>query len=894
MKKTLITGIFNIFLIFNSLSQIDSTFSKSYNNKPLSEVIFDIEKHFNIDIVNREIPINQLELSRTFKNATAGQVLRSIIDGTGYFFMELNEKVYLFETSLYSRDILDLVHANYTNTEFKLLRNRSGKISSVEEGKKKVIISGKILQSSDDQPIQGVTIKNISYSDGTISGLDGEFKIEGFLGENNLLINSYGYTSENLNLNLNTDTVLTIYLNSDVITFDEVVVTGNNAQEKVDRPQGGLEKISIRQIKELPTFLGEVDVVRSIISLPGVNTVGEGSSGFNVRGGNVDENLILFDRIPIFNSSHLFGFFSIFNSESIESFDLHKGGFSARYGGRSSSVLDVEGRKGSFSEKSLSGSLGLISTKVSLDGPLIKDKLAARVNFRRAYTSLIKTFVNNPEIENKEAGFYDLNIKLDAKLENSSLSFSGLLSGDTYQFLEDTTSNVKNTGASLIYRNFSLNKLSFLLKSSYSKYSNGIRNDDSRIGFDYESYIEHTDLSAEVIYDISNSSYLEVGVQSILYRLNLGELVPNTPGAFNKSFAGRERALHNSAFIDYGGKLFERLNYSLGLRYNYFLNIGPATIYNYQENELPYKNINDSTIISGNSAYNTYSGLEPRVSLSYSINKSSSIKFGYNLTNQYINLISNSVAISPVSYWKLSDSYIKPRVTNQVSLGYFLNQEKFSFQVEPFYKWQSNLLEYSAGSQVFINENLERDLLLAEGYSYGSEFKLEKSGRFNGWLSYTYSRTLRRILSNVNESIAGEIFPANFDSPHNFNAVVNYKVSKRVSVSSNFQFRSGRPFTIPESIFEYQGNVYANFSKRNDGRIPNYHRLDLSMTLKSNLKKTSKIKGEWNFSLYNVYGRKNPFTIFYGTVGNGRLPQAYKLSVLGGVFPSVSYNFTLK
>ncbi|ADR22861.1 collagen-binding protein [Marivirga tractuosa] len=894
MKKFLTTLGISIFILFNSFSQVDSTFTKQYVDEPLSDIIVDVENHFNVDVVNSDIPINQLLISTNFEEATFGQVLRYILDGTGYFFMELNNQFFIFESSFYSKEILDLVHANYTNAEFDILGKQSGKFNSVEVGRKEVVISGQVMQSSNDQPIQGVTIKNTSYNEGTLSDVLGNFKIKGFLGENNLVINSYGFASENLSLNLNNDTTLTIDLNSDVITFDEVVVTGNNAQEKVDRPQGGLEKISIRQIKELPTFLGEVDVVKSIISLPGVNTVGEGSSGFNVRGGNVDENLILFDGIPIFNSSHLFGFFSIFNSESIESFDLHKGGFSARYGGRSSSVLDVEGRKGSFTDRSLSGSLGLISTKVSLDGPVIKDKLAARINFRRAYTSLIKTFVNNPEIENKEAGFYDLNVKLDAKFENSSLSFSGLLSGDTYQFLEDTTSRVQNTGASLIYRNYALSNLSFLVKSSYSKYSNGISNPDTRIGFDYESNIEHTDLAAEVIYDISSSSYVEVGIQSILYRLNLGELVPNTEGAFNSSDAGKERALHNSAFIDYGGKLFDKLNYSLGLRYNYFLNIGPTTIYEYQENQLPYKNVSDSTSISGNSVYNTYSGLEPRVSLSYSINKKSSVKFGYNLTNQYINLISNSVAISPVSYWKLSDSYIKPRITNQVSLGYFLNMDIFNFQVEPFYKWQTNLLEYRAGSQVFINESLERDLLLADGYSYGSEFKLEKSGRLNGWLSYTYSRTLRRIISNVNESVAGEIFPANFDSPHNFNAVVNYKVSKRISISSNFQYRSGRPFTIPESIFEYQGTVYANFSKRNDGRIPDYHRLDLSMTLKSNLKKTSKFKGEWNFSLYNVYARRNPFTIFYGTVGDGRLPQAYKLSVLGSMFPSVGYNFTLK
>lgn len=882
--------LITVYSVNDANAQIESANNQEYNNMLIEDILDDLSRYYNIDIVIIDASNLNYRIDEDLSGLDLGQSLRELLDGTGYFFLEIDQKVYVLQSDLFSEFILKKVSANITNKEI-IEGVKNIRPSTLE--RKTLDIRGKVLDETNNEAVSGVRVFNSITKEGAVSQIDGSFELKGYLGLNSIKVVGYGFSDQRLDVKLVEDTSLVIKLSPDIMVIDEVVVTGANLKSKINQPLPGLEKMNIKQIEELPTFMGEVDVVKSIIALPGVNSVGEGAGGFNVRGGNVDENLLVYDGIPLFNSSHLFGFFSVFNPESIESFELYKGGFPARYGGRSSSVLDVKSKKGDFESYKITGGIGVVTGKLGFDGPIVKNFLSTKIDVRKSYSSLASELLDISELRDKNADFYDVSFRADAKLNNSSsLSSTIFTSDDTYQYVEDTISSSLNKGISLEFIKSFSNTNSIILNGAISENDLGASGLSEDREFQYASRIRQTIFSVASINTISENSSVELGYNFNYYTSDMGRIDYENESYIDNE-AGVENAYINSIYLDFTNETVESLKVNLGLRSNIYTNLSNGVEYIYREESMPYEDIVDSVNYNSKTPYRTKVYFEPRLSTSFNLADESSLKFGYNTSYQFVNLITNSIAISPLSIWKLSDQHIKPRITHQLSFGYFKSIDKIVFQVEPYYKFQKNLIEIEAGGNTFVNPYIEQELLLAEGRSYGVEVKLEKSGRLNGWLSYTFSNSRRRLISSTNESVSNEWFYSSYDIPHSVNVVVNYKLSKRISVSSNFVFNSGRPFTIPKSVFEYRGVVYAAFSKRNDGRIPNYHRLDFSINFKPSIRKNKLINGEWGLSIYNLYARKNPFSVFYGSVGNGRLPQAYKLSILGNVFPALNYNFTI-
>lgn len=693
-------------------------------------------------------------------------------------------------------------------------------------------------------------------------------------------------------ITLNGDKHLTLKLQSRGNSLKQVEVIGRPSTD-VNSTNMGSTYMDVKLLTKMPALLGEADVIRSVSSLPGVVNAGEGTGGFYVRGGSADQNLVLLDDVPVFNSSHLFGFFSVYNPDVLKSYTLHRSGISARYGSRISSILDVKMREGNEEKMQFQAGISPISAKFSFDGP-INSKLTVLVAGRAATPTYLLKMFKSENIKKSSADFYDLNVKANLKLnEKNNLALSTYYSADGFKFPYDTTYNWTNTLGSLKWNHVFNQKLSSAVTVSKSIYDNNVEGLAVGEEFNMSSGIDFTQLKADLAYFSKSGHQVDFGAGASDYIIQPGKLQPYGTSSLTPKTLQKDKGTEYYAYLNDEITINDRLAISVGLRYSFFAKRGPYDVYLYKEGEPRSEtSITDTIQYTGGDVVQSYNGLEPRVSAKYSLDDTRSIKASFSRTKQYIQLVSNTAAITPVDIWKLSNNYLKPQHADQVSLGYFYVQENndYEFSWEVYYKLLENQLDYKDGANIILNPTLEADLLYGDGYAYGSEWLFKKNnGRLNGWFSLTYSRSYRTINGATTEETInkGETYPSDYDKPLNVNIFADYDLTPKWTFSANLTYTTGRPITASNSWYRYYGHIFANYSGRNQQRMPDYHRLDISFNY--NFNEGKKVEYSGSFSVYNLYGRKNAYSTFFRHY-YGSPPGAYKLAVIGAPIPSINLN----
>ena len=760
-------------------------------------------------------------------------------------------------------------------------------------------LRGKVIGYDTQNPVPGAVIYEQTKTTSTSTNADGEFSITLPKGRHTLFVQNLGGFVEQRQIQINADGRLDLIIEENIISLDEFLLLSEK-NLNIGRTEMGIQQLGMSTIKKIPAVLGEVDVIRGVLSLPGVQTVGEASVGFNVRGGAADQNLILYNHATVYNPSHLFGLFSAFNADLISGVDLYKAGVPAQYGGRLSSVLNVNGTYGNTDKIKVNGGIGLLTGRLSVDGPIGENTTFA-VGLRSTYSDwLLNLLEENTSFSNGRANFYDFNFNIAHRLSDKhEIRLNAYNSKDSFQFDADTVFSYENLNYNVSWKYFISEKLESELVIGQDEYNFNIEGRDSPSNAYNLGYrIRQKFLRLNFKQDVGFRHKLSYGLSSQEYRLNPGQLDPfGLDSGILPQRVNSERALESALYLADDIEISEKLNLNLGIRYAIYNYLGPNTARFYQEGESPSENtLEREESFGSGKVIQTYHGPEFRLGARYLLDNTSSIKIGYNTNRQFIHLLTNNAAIAPTDTWKLSDNNINPQWGDQISLGYYKNFKKdmYELSAEVYHRTMRNLLDYRSGATLLLNEQVEQDILKTEGRSYGVEFMLKKNtGKLNGWISYFYSRSLLRTASDEQaEKINnGDWYPNNFDQPHNVTVMGNYELSKRVSTSLNFNYNTGRPITLPVAKFDYAGSERIYFSERNAHRIPDYFRMDFSINLEGNHKTKKLAHSSWSLGVYNVLGRQNPYSVFFTPV-NGVL-QGYQLSIFARPIPFITYNFKI-
>jgi ferric enterobactin receptor len=777
-----------------------------------------------------------------------------------------------------------------------------------------VTIRGMVLNKSTREALRGANILIEENGRGTSTDSSGFFSLLTAKGPVTLSISYLGYKTKRTRVIANSAIAVTVELDEEYKELEEVAITAN-ADRNVADPTMGVTKLKMQTIEKMPAFMGEVDILKSVQLLPGVTSVGEGTTGLNVRGGNADQNLLIIDDAPVFNSAHLMGFISIFNPDVIDNLQFYRGGIPAQYGGRIASILETKIKTPSKDKMILTGGVGMVTSRLQIETPLVKDKLSFLAAGRIAYPNYLFGLATDESVKKTRAGFYDLTSKIDYKINDKSRVYATLYhSSDNFKLSGDSLSTLEVNASSSLF-NWATTNLTigweknfnerFYAKLLYvnSKYKSIMSNADSLTAFTLTSQINYDQVRAEFNFTPSEKHNIFFGGSAILYWLEPGELLPSSSAStINQVLIPKERAVESALYVSDEWKPSDKLSVTFGLRYSQFYSLGSRNVYSYEANQPKNElNITDTIRFGNNEIINSYAGFEPRLGVKYALSESASIKIGYQRMYQYIQQISNTTAALPTDRWQLSTQFIKPQIADQYSVGFFKNfvGNKFETSVEVYYKDIQNATDYKDGVNLLLTPIPETAILQGEGRAYGLELMVKKNiGRFTGWSSYTYSQTLLRIDGDFSEETInkGQWYEANYNKPHNLNITTSYKSSYRTTLSTNFTFSTGRPVTYPDDKYLVGGIYIPNYTGRNQNQIPSYHRLDFSVTVEDDPKKVKKWKGSWVFSVYNVYARKNAFSIFFKSKNNNnalylKKANAYKLSVFGTIFPSLTYNF---
>jgi len=782
-----------------------------------------------------------------------------------------------------------------------LFSNKSNAQNSRTE---KVTLSGYVKEASSGETLIGASVYVKELQNGTNTNEYGFYSLSLLPGTYEIEISYIGFETQTQQIDLKESVKLDIEMGTNAQELVEIVVTSEAEDQNVTTTEMSVNKVSIATIEKMPALLGEVDVIRSIQLLPGVSTVGEGATGFNVRGGSIDQNLVLLDEAPVYSSSHLFGFFSVFNPDAVKDVKLYKGGIPARYGGRLSSILDVRMKEGNTRKYEVNGGIGLIFSRLSVEGPIIKDKASFIVAGRRSYIDILaKPIIEEQVGGDTELNFYDLTMKTNYKInEKNRIFLSGYLGRDNFGFGNAAGFNWGNRTATLRWNHLFSERLFSNFTTFFSDYDYQINFSlDDENKFDWNANIINTSLKSDFSYYLNPDNLITFGGQVVKYKFQTNAVGVNEGLVLDFSLPDKH-ALEAGLFVENDQKISGRLSLQYGLRWSFFNYMGKGFSYEFEEASSPGERrapILDNTQEFGSGeSIETFNNFEPRFSIKYQLDPTTSVKASFNRMAQYIHLVSNTTAATPVDVWTPSTNNIKPETANQVAVGIFKNFKDNTYvtSLETYYKSYKNLLEYVDGADLLLNEYLEGELLSADGRAYGMEIQIEKKkGDFTGWISYTLARTERQA-DGVNN---GEWYPSRFDQSHSFSTTAFYELNKRWTFSANFVLNSGTPATFATSRIEQQGYVIPHIynEKRNNVRIPVYHRMDIAATLKGKEKPNKKWNGEWVFSVYNVYNRRNPFSIFFRE-DRIRTPQAtpiktnaIQFSVIGSLIPSVAYNF---
>jgi hypothetical protein len=757
----------------------------------------------------------------------------------------------------------------------------------------RVTVSGYLKDAANGEALIGATVGVQSLGMGTSTNEYGFYSLTLPQGTYTLTYSYVGYAVQQVPLTLTGNVTQSVRLQSQGVQTSEVIVTGQQPDENVKSTEMGVNRLDIKTVKLVPALLGEVDVVRTIQLLPGVSTVGEGASGFNVRGGGIDQNLILLDEAPVYNSSHLFGLFSSFNPDAVKDLKLVKGGIPAQYGGRLSSLLDVRMKEGNSQQLGLTGGIGTVSSRLAVEAPIVKDKASFIVAGRRSYGDLFLKAI--PDLEDNQAYFYDLSAKVNYTLgERDRLYASSYFGRDVFKFGQDFKNNWGNQTGTIRWNHVVNSRLFANLTAVASKYDYNLGIPEGVDAFDWNSNVVNYSLKADFNYYRSPQSTLNFGAGALYYTFLPGSVEPGEGSVFRELKLDKQYAMEYAAYLDHEQTFSPSFTMQYGLRVTMFDYLGPGTVYDYEGPTGRQKTPVNPRQYASSKVIKRYPNLEPRASLRYSLSETSSLKASYNRMVQYVHLISNTTASSPLDVWTPSTNNIKPERADQVAVGYFRNFQENAYEasVEVYGKRMDNQIDYINGANTLLNKDLEAELLYGKGRAYGAEFYVKKNnGPLTGWISYTLSRSERQI-DGINNN---EWYVNKYDKTHYLTAVGLYELNKRWTFSSTFNYSTGISTTFPDSRYIYQGLVVPNVNGdvRNNYRVPAYHRFDLAATLQGKHNAERKLQSYWVFSIYNVYGRRNPYSIYFRqNEDNPNKTEAVRLSVLGSVLPSVSYNFS--
>lgn len=915
MKKIFI--IFFLILSQIVLSQVENTnYTIEFKNAKINDVINFIETNTNYKFFYNHVWLaeNSTTISKTFSNASLEHILSETFQETNLNYFIHNNRIILTRNSIIYDKIpetittTETVENNPKNTkvdpvffqQFENKKDNSIKLIGKETKKNNqnsYILSGIITNEKTGEPISNIVIRTADKIKNAVTDDEGKYTISIPAGLNEIEIVSLNYLNEYKKVMMYNHGKLDFKITEKINLLDEITLTGKEKQN-IENVKSGVTTITSEEIKSVPMVLGERDILKVATIIPGIKSVGEGSSGFNVRGGKEDQNLFLLDDAIIYNPAHFFGFFSSINAYTIQSADIYKGSIPAEFGGRLSSVFDISTKNGNLEKLSGEGGIGPVTSNITVSTPVIKDKSSILVGGRATYSGWILRSLKDSQLQNSKASFYDGIAKYNHNInEKNEIETTLYYSDDEFSISSDSIYHYNNILATIKWKHKLNDKTNFILNVSNSQYKFDIDYDNGLSNsFKYGYKINDSQLQLKFNTNYNEAHRLNYGISTKLYKLDPGEIKPyGQQSLIQPKRVEQEKGLESGVFINDQIKINDYLTVNVGARYSYFASLGEGS-QNIYENGLP---INEATIVETKSFKNyetikTYSGFEPRISARFKLSEDMAIKGGYDRTFQYLHLLSSNTTQSPLDTWKTSDLNIKPQSASQYSLGWYKNfkENVYELSLEGYYKKLDNILDYKVGAELVLNENVETELLQGEGKAYGVEFLLKKqTGRLNGWIGYTYSRTFIKLDGQFNEQKVnnGEYFAANYDKPHDFSAILNYRFTRRYSFSANFIYQTGRPITYPVGTYQYGNANYTLYSDRNKFRIPDYYRMDIGLNIEGNHKLKKLAHSFWNISVYNVLGRNNPYSVFFVTE-EGKI-KAYKTSIFAIPIPTITYNF---
>jgi hypothetical protein len=764
----------------------------------------------------------------------------------------------------------------------------------------KATLSGTISEQGTGETMLNVNVNIIELKTGTISNAYGYYSISLPTGEYTVQYSSLGYATIEKKVALTENVKLDIELKEQGEQLNEVVITADVEKLSTKSPQMSVNSLSIESIKKIPVVLGETDLIKALTLLPGVSNAGEGSAGFNVRGGAADQNLVLLDEATLYGSDHLFGFFSVFNPDAIKDLTLYKGGIPARFGGRVSSVLDIYQRDGNKKKFSGTGGIGVVASRLLFEGPIIKDKASFLVGGRSSYAHL---FLPLFDIDNV-AYFYDLNAKASFNIDESNrLYMSSYFGRDVFNVNNLFGNTFGNSFVNVRWNHIFNDKLFSNASLIYSDYNYGL--ELKFVEFVFDSGITNMNAKYDLTHYVSDKVKMKYGINSIYYEFDPGRITPTTAtSGINERQLIKKYAWENGIYADGEFKINDKININAGLRISTFNRLGQESL-NVYENDQPLLYNQDLEIYESAAPIGTVSSsrgetlksfinLEPRFSIAYSIDDDTSIKASYQRINQYIHLISNTNAPTPFDLYAPSGTFIEPQKGDQVAAGFFKNIGDYSIETEAFYKTVKNRLDYVDGANLIANDAVEQILLNGEARAYGLELLLRKNeGKLQGWIAYTLSRSEQRtpgrtaLEPGINN---GDWYNAAWDKTHDITVTANYDLNRKWDLGANFTLQTGQPITFPNGQYEFDGLFIPTFETRNSSRLPLVHRLDLSATYTPKPDKTKGWQSSWVFSLYNAYNRRNAVSFTFGQNEDTNRSEATRLAIFG-IVPAVTYNF---
>jgi hypothetical protein len=897
-------------------------FSGHFDELPFTEFAETIKQQTGVNFYYREAWVQNIRLSISGSDLPLLSILDSIFKaGELQYFLDEWNHLFLTDTlSLLSQlpayevsadsdsaDLAKLRDEELTNAEQKYVNGRRVLVpETIEVGSQglvahgtRVLINGRINDSESGEPLIGATLYVKELQKGTSTSSDGLFNLIVPTGSYEVECNSMGMEALPFTLVVLSEGNLSLTMKRTLISLDEVVVRANR-YHNVSGSQMGFERLNYNIFKQVPLVMGERDIINVVKMLPGVQSIGEGAAGFNVRGSAADQNMIYINKVPVYNSSHLFGFFTSFSPEIVADFSLYKSNMPASFGGRLASFFDIRTKQGNMKKFAARGGISSISAYGTVEGPIKKDKSSFILSARSTYSDWMLRLMEDPQIRNSKAGFNDISGVFTQKMgDKTRIQVFGYLSRDKFKLGTTNAYEYGNNGSSVDVRHQFNQRITGNMALVYSQYRFHTSDEEkASAGYEHSNQIDHYELKSDFSWLSMGRHKLTFGASAIYYRLNRGVIEPFGSASLREPLdLGIENGVETSAYVGNEMTLTDRLSAYVGFRLSTFMSLGPSQVRTYTPGMPKTKdNIIDTLSFGDGEIARTYYGIEPRVNLRYLLDNNSSLKLSYNRGNQYLFMLSNTVALAPTDQWKLCDYHIEPQYLDQVSAGFYKDfpENGLSTSLELYRKWGHNIVEYRDGASFLDNPYVESETLQGMQKAYGIETMIRKnSGPVNGWVSYTYARSFLQVDSPMTgEQInGGAPYPSNYDRPHSFTLVANYKRGRRMSLSANLVYMTGRPATYPVSVFFEYKLPYIHYSERNSYRIPDYFRIDVSMNIEGSLKKKKRFHSFWMLNVYNLTGRNNAYSVYFKNV-NGYV-RGYKLSIFAQPIVTVSWNVKL-